>query len=705
MIQIIEDCELVGVADPLGKKTGFLIPVFFSPVSNALLVEERSSNGRVAGYSPLHPQETKIVQTSSGHSRIGNSPHWAFGLGEDVLVGRGEQRREELKKALSGRFLLDRPILALEVTEFLDLKRDRNNLAKKIFRDMSHKSIDVARRWRDLAILTTDINAALLDQQTDRAGDVKPFATPTLAAQVRGSEVAIRSSSALHFEGKIFRVRLEKIVRNCLAELSDLYERPDSDWIFRFHEVRDTRAAPDALPQVGALVYLADRELPISDPSGYGGQESIAIYPHDQSRQFMSDVLAFELPSYVSFLLDDAYGDILSGSSELNRRRPLGLALRPGRSKDLLRSEVEALSRYPHPTVVVTQQSPPGFLRDAFSGEMRDAVNLLSPSWYVDGQWVLPSKTSAFMRARGLGPQKAVDALAQLYERCRLLKMNTSTGVTFLSAEAGRATGFREFAALLFPQLDWKYLPKAPRVKQPIDAALLVAMDLDADDEYRWQSHCKTIESIARIREWETEVVGDNNRERRLELRSSGMDVELKILRDKPRGGRTSYQQPPRFDIGKLDKLVLVDEANAGMILSRLERYGDLLVTPRDLCCFDPTADSIWVLHALQLKRMSHWMVSKSRTVHVALICRAAIEQGMAEVDDTQRLLAALEDPLLGQGAFLATSRMKSSEPGCELTLKFVSRGSNIPLPDQFSSFGSFLLRIDQQGPTLITAE
>ncbi|CAH2405627.1 hypothetical protein [Mesorhizobium ventifaucium] len=705
MIDLINDCELVGVADPLGKKTGFLIPVFFSPASNALLVEERSSNGRVAGYSPLHPQETEILPTLRGQSRVGDRPHWAFGLGDGVLVGRGTQRREELKNALRGPFLMARPMLALEVTDFLGLKEDRNNLAAKIFADLRRKNAEVARRWRDIAILIPDIKAAWLNQQSDLTAGRKRGAIPTLAAQVREPEVAIRFSSSANFSGGTFRVHLERIVRNCLAELPDLYEEPNGDWIFRFQEARDTRDALDASPQARALIYLADDALPFSEPNRSGGYDSIGIYPQDKSREFIGDVLASETPSYVTFLLDDAYGAILDGAPELHHRRPLGLGVRAGRSKDLSRSEVQALSRYPHPTVVITQQSPPGFLRDTFSGELRDAVNLMSPSWYGDSQWIFPSRACAFMRARGLGPQKMLDALAQLYERCRQLKLDTTVGVAFLAMETAPSMRAYEFARVLFPQLDWKDLPKEPRVKQPIDAALLAAIDSNVDDEYRWQSHCKIIETILRKRGWETVVAVETNHEKRLNLHASAMDVELKILRDKPRGGRTSYNQPLDLNIENIDKLALVEDANAGMVLSRLERYGDLLVTPRDLCCFDPAADSVWSLHALQLKRMSHWMVSKSRTLHVALICRVAMERGMAEVDDAERLFTALKDPGLGQIAFLASSRLKTSELGCELKLRLVSRGSNIPLPDQFSKLGSFILRVDQNGPAMFSEE
>ncbi|WCJ65063.1 hypothetical protein [Agrobacterium tumefaciens] len=705
MIDVIKDCELVGVADPLGKRTGFLIPVFFSPASNALLVEEQSSNGRVAGYTPLHPQETKILPTLSEQSRVGDWPHWAFGLGDGVLVGRGTERREELKNALRGPFLMARPMLALEVTDFLGLKGDRNNLAAKIFANLRQKNAEVAQRWRDLAILVPDIQAAWLNQQSELTAGRKLGAIPTLAAQVTEPEVAIRFSSSGNFGGGTFRVQLETIVRNCLADLPDLYEEPNGDWIFRFQEARDTRDAVDASPKARALIYLADDVLPFSEPRRSGEYDSIGIYQPEKWREFLGDVLASKAPSYVTFVLEDAYGAILDGSPELYQKRPLGLAVRAGRSKDLSRSEVEALSRYPHPTVVITQQSPPGFIRDTFSGELRDAVNLMSSSWYGDRQWVLPSRACAFMRARGLGPQKMLDALAQLYERCRQLKLDTSVAVAFLATETASSSSTYEFAKVLFPQLDWKDLPKEPRVKQPIDAVLLAAIDSDTDDEYRWHSHCKIIETILRKRGWETVVEGETNREKRLELHASEMNVELKIIRDKPRGGRTSYHQPLDLNIENIDKLALVDDANAGMVLSRLERYGDLLVTPRDLCCFDPAADSIWSLHALQLKRMSHWMVSKSRTVHIALICRVAVERGVAEVDDAERLLKALMDPGLGQIAFLASSRLKTSERGCELKLRFVSRGSNIPLPDQFGKLGSFILRVDQNGPAMLSAE
>ncbi|KQV41230.1 hypothetical protein [Rhizobium sp. Root1204] len=699
----IERCELVGLADPIEKKTGFLIPVFSHPMSNALLVEERDEDGRVAGFAPLQPQETKILDAPRNNSQIGEWPYWAFGLGGKTIVGQGDENRRELETALHGRFLLERPLLALEVAEFLGLHADRNTLANKIYEKMRRDRPDVADRWRDLAILTEDVNATLVRKKASQRDLSDMAALGPVTLRVEGRQVIVRGTVPGSTQSRSWAL-LRDIIENTLRDLRGLYEQASEGWNYRLPSSRGETAYPRSLSfdlsSLDALVYVADEGTPPTDPNLSARIDSIGVYPPGQSEQFIADSVGFEGPSFVGFLLDDAYGHIEPATMHYAQRRPLGLALRTKATPRLSRAETEALSRYPHPTIIITRRSPSGFTQNVISGELRDAVNLLSANTTERNRWSVPFDKSIFMRASGLGPDRSNDAWAQIYERCRKLGVGSTAGIAFLSESDRRPDAESDdIARLFFPDFTREQIPTSTKRKRRIDAAIIV--DHLPSEGMGWNRHCKTIENITRLKGWEIRESAEAEHGQVYQLKGPSDRFELVVARGKPSDRRYSFEQIPHIDLGGVDRLILLDDANALTVLSHLESTGQLIVTPRDICAFAAKSGTVWTLYSYQLRRLSHWMSGKSRTHYLAMLCQSAIRRGNVDSYDSERFIAALSDEQLGDSIHLTSSNARFFPTATELRLKFSSRNSNSRVPSIFRDFDTFVLRVDETGPHL----
>lgn len=210
---------LLGFADPIGLGSGFLTPLFGAG-GNALYVQKLDRECRIAGFEALDDFDGRIVHVDHELVERGYPYIWAFAFSHlDRVVGQGEAGRQALTERLNDGSLKDRPMLAVDVAEFLELPRERLAWAHHVFDRLGGQNSEAAKAWRDLSILTPDVRGLLASEK-----DGDGWADRLVVLQ-RGDEIRVRGLPP-HFQGQEAQIT-DKAIRAALADLELDLSRTD----------------------------------------------------------------------------------------------------------------------------------------------------------------------------------------------------------------------------------------------------------------------------------------------------------------------------------------------------------------------------------------------------------------------------------------------------------------------------------------------
>lgn len=699
--------NLIGFADPLGKGIGFLIPVFASPgSSNSLRVEHVNRRNLVDGFVDLDTHDSKIWPARPSSSFVGAKPHWAFGFGNgEILDGIGDENRTKLRERINDDILAKRPLLALELADFLKLKTERIRIAKSAFERLQTITPKTATQWRDLSILTPDLRAALEKAipKTERKRALLNL--QRLIAVVRDDLVTLHGIEEKP-AGHTWEV-IDESTKKALKTLSSLYEAPRDGWRIRLAEIRPTDAPSHLRENPKALIYLsAEEERRSKHNEPVSRVDDLLVYPPGRFSDFVSQSSEPHIPNFILFNLDSQHAreSLHPDSQEL--RKAVYIAVRS--NADGLRSaEHYALEKIQNPTVVISGRFQMGrpMTRPTVSGETRDAINLLSalPSPYLVRE--LKQKASFFIRSKGTGPSELDDAWAQVYSRCWRLGVLGSYGVRFeieseSESDRRRRSNPSRICDLLFPNL--KPIPVRPYTAANratrMDAAVLVAADLHLLEHKEGiaEDYEKVVKRILRFQRWSIRQARDHTSpDLAIEGPRSSFDIQTKWNFRKRRA--YSFRSLLERDLRQIRSLIATEDASAREILAALFNDGVLLVNIRDLSAFSAETGTIWMLLASQMRRFTRTMLGRSASQYFGLLIQVAIQQDnvFASETDVGKLIRAIHQLEGDDGSGITCSRVIYEDGRAIASLSFYSSD----IAQRWSL--KFFLEIEPTGVTL----
>jgi len=670
--------QLSGLADPLGLRTGFLIPVFTRQQVNSQFIEQIGPDGRVSGFDSLHPQDTFILRVDGGTSGVGQLPHWGFALGKQVLFGQGDENRDQLEAAMDTPFLEERPMLSIEVAEFLGLKERRIKLAAKIFRELSRQG-EIAASWRDATILTSDLREALAKRVSEREVDFT-----RLVARVEESTVFLAGLDRRAQNLKIVR----SVVVDTMRSLQPLYNSELRRWDVRFvnepeGELKQRRSDLDRLR---GLVYVADekvRGFPDPDRELIDG---LRIFQPWQYESFKREASTSQTPSFILYTLRPYLPPIQRFGSESGRMWPLGVALRDNVSAVMRTSELNALNRYSGAKIIVAK--PPAiFTSSGMTGELRDALNFMADAHHSNLN-KLPFETGVFLRARGNQPNREADAWLQIYERCVRQGIRNPVGLKFEGGDDSGSDALHT-EALFLPEL---LSLMTDRTKFPgrraIDAAALVQFDESSEVSERRHEEL-SIEFMRRLGFNLEHSFGRAGRQY-AHSEVDGFEIALGYPR------RTSAYKLYDLWSQELDdmrRFVIVDDADPTAVLEAIADRSELLLTLRDVAVLNGPSPNVWVFLGSQMRRFASSVASKSRTHYFALLIEAARRHGRLRIDGTKDIIDSLQNERLGRSLHIVTSQATFEHGICSLRFRIVDRLA------EYETSERYRLSIDSDGP------
>lgn len=654
--------DLVGLADPVGAGIGFLIPVFSRPGSNTLKVERANKSGIVENFVDLEPQEVRLLPAGSSRGEVNQPAHWAFAFSStDILIGQGDGIKDLLRARLSDQIFDERPLLGLEVAEFLEMESARLDFASKAFERLRQITPTTADDWRDLAILTPDLRNAL-------AHTVPPSTLKTLLPNFRRITATVRDDVVeIHGVGQpkesgTHRL-LSTVVNSTLAHLARLYGNSQKDWKLSFKTSPSPRASKEEeedQPSDGlkALLYLAQER------SRAAHIDETRVFGRDEFNDFANRMLDFQGRSFVLFSLEAKHSMRLPTFSGLRRGSPIGLGMRASAST-LSASERRALDKFPHPTIIISGRFTMGpRAANPVAAEARDAISILTSMPYSQRERAIRRRTF-FVRARGLGLDQKDDALAQMYSRCWKFAQLKSYG-WLVDVQKERALPTRSnLGELLFPQFETISIRDRENKRlRKVDAAIFLAADNPefADPSDQLGEYFEIVPRILETRGWKPQRHGGQTAFIIRSPRRTSFKVETNsYLRDDRRG--FYYGTLLDRDISQIKTIVATENASAREILTALAERNELLATVRDLLGFRAENGTIWTLLGSQMRRFTRTVMGKFVSQYFGFLIQAAIMHD--NVDMPQEVASRIIDEVrhsLDDGARITCSKVEHLE-------------------------------------------
>lgn len=680
MSNFVDHAQLSGLADPLGMRTGFLIPVFTTRRVNAQLIEQISADGKVSGFEPLHPQDTSVLPVGGGMSSIGKLCHWGFGLGKDLLYGQGDENRDKLEAAMDMPFLEQRPMLCMEVAEFLGLKQRRIQLAERIFRDMSSKR-DVAVAWRDASILTPDLRDVLAKDGSNQGLDFT-----RLVARVEGSTVLLAGLDKRAQNSKLIRRGIQQTMRSLTGLYANSFERWDIKFVNIAKRQPEDLASELDIPR--GLIYVADEQIRAFPSRDDKLVDGMRIFQPGQHESFRLEASRSRVPSFILYTLRSHLPRIERFSSDSGNMWPLGVALRDSSHPVPRTAEIYALDRYEGTNIIVAK--PPGIFGAAgFTGELRDALNYMADA-HRSNLHQLPFEAGVFLRARGNQPNRDADAWLQIYERCIRQGIVNPTGLKFESDVSAESDPLQT-EALFFPGLISLMTDKTkfPR-RRVIDAAAVVKFD-NSNVATGLQHEERCIAFMKRLGldfERGRGQIGWSDRQGEVNT----FEISLGYGR-----GRTRYQLDDawRAQPEEIRRFVIVDEADPRAVLEAIAKRRELLLTLRDIAILSGRSPNVWLLFGSQMRRFASGVASKSRTYYFALLIEAARRHGHLPRDWASFIEECLYGGRLGSSLHIIISQTIFEHGICSVAFRFVDRLAEPEKTDRLRLF------LDKDGPRI----
>jgi hypothetical protein len=322
--------------------------------------------------------------------------------------------------------------------------------------------------------------------------------------------------------------------------------------------------------------------------------------------------------------------------------------------------------------------------------EGMDALGVLFELWH-DRERLFRGEDAFFVRARGIGPDRQVDAAAQVFDRM---------------ADMGIAAR------------DMSLVAPAHLRRQGIDIDPVVKRLLRGRVVSEFRAHWSRTP-------FDIGVFGELNRLRRINasfytdtvavsLRRRGLAVSgrkertLVALRqisfrlaedDGRKRDGLQLEHMPRldWDVEDINTVVVSERADLTMIVGQLAA-GELWATCRDVLALDSESPNLWMVIAAQLRRVSRAMGGAPKQAYLEWLLRTAFRRDAIELRDPWPLVEVLNDPDFRERYELSASYLEPNRFGVRARIHVRSRYSDTPLPH-----GGVLIQltIDPDGPAI----
>lgn len=679
--------RLLGYADTVGMGVGFLIPVFDQQGSNTLLVQRISVAGTILDFEEVDNIDAQIFYVEPMPVVAGEEAISAFAFArDDIVSGRVGAFRKELAARIDDPALAERPLLSIEVAEYLELAKRRLGFVRSALDRISKTSSKAARDWLDLSILTPDLRSALVRSNPRIGAGIR-----RVVASIDGNQVIIRG--APQDGGDNLGFELEHTVHKVLRELNAVYPLPRGGWKVRV--ARSDMKRRTARPE--AVVWLADR-----------GDRGAQTYIQDDFAWRVDAYRADELEEFreAAEESETAPFAVLRGRQEAISREVGTLVAHRVTTIEIgsliqFRSDGPELYRsspsrahihVPAPGFPGTRNSPKAIgatVRQIVAAVLAIEEGRRGP--VLEGGWV-------FFRTAGSGSAPSVDAWATLYDRI------WSTG---LSAHGGYSLGrlrpsryndrYSAWAQeILFPSARaiHDHRTDLEMRKSRMDAAILLSLESRFHQD--WAAHAKAVKAVLSQGGWNPSGTSRGPDAWALEIEPMGtirfVQTKAGAIADRPTWDLADLLAG---NLATIDTVAVTCDATAPMILAHLQARGTLVVNMRDICSAR-AEDGIWSILGAQVRRLSSGQTSRARSHFMALLVKEAFRYGSVDFEEAGALFDAIHGPTLGGEVQLSWSRVRQTPEGTRASVRLLAGVSNQYLQngtDLIQPFSIFLHR------------
>jgi hypothetical protein len=678
--------ELVGLIDPSGLMLGFLIPVFRDEIRNAPLAQRVDASGRIAGFEPADEPDATLVKVGRAAATEGDTAYWAFALGGDcVIVGNDGGALERLANILDDPKLRARPMLAMEVAEFLEMGERRDVFAADAYRNIAKASAVGARGWRDLSVLTSDIRRILA-----RLRGRNEAWTKNIVLAIVGDEVVVQGveKSLTDQQIKVLSEAIDEATR----AMPRLFAIPNGGWRIAFIKTADEEHVDARLMVVGRVAD--DLRKRLLRPGGLT-LELATVSGLDTPAKLFSETKA------PLFIVYDSRDPQSSGEAIEFSRRYRATAIALGTLPRLLPDHGPTfLSRYPETLIelpnsgVFRASRPQG--TDAVAIQLAVAVGIEARQQRIE----LPHPRSILLRAAGVADDATVPAA--LYDRAWSLGLVPWDSVRIASAPDpvdSRDEG--SIARALFDDVPVADTPTIRRALASSRASSALLVSSNAADEHDERNHGTRTKNMFAIQRWK---VSDTVRGKNHPIHVFGACTEFTVFAERP------PPEPPRnwnleeilsAGLENVDRLRVTCAASPGAVLAHLSQTRELVVNMRDLVGLRPETATIWSVAGAQLRRMVTAMHGRPRTHLIALFVQGALRAERVSYPDAGILQEAIMSGSLGEASHFVLDSVKRFDHAAIANVRLVASSRNPYAPLGADLAMPFRLNVLSGGPAI----
>lgn len=426
----------------------------------------------------------------------------------------------------------------------------------------------------------------------------------------------------------------------------------------------DLPPAPD-LQQ--PLIFVVDRAV---DPRGALPRNiDAALYRGAEEEDFLEAASAQRGPIFLIFspaTLDEAAH--VADRLRALERPFVSISVEPGRrtpDADMRRHMAEAMS----PVVSVQRQTGLFAHAGSLSGEIGDLIRLLIAGW-LDRDRYIQGGAAYFARATGAGSVPLGDAAAQIFDRLWQMRIPVHD-TTVLVTDASKVRNVNVGVSTISTLLDPWHLEQATRPSGVRSPDLAVFTPLSHIDQHPSDPYRAVIDALAK-EGWKLEW--DERGRDHLDFQMAGggpvysgrMSREAGHLAIKP----DAWPGIGAFSFTDLDALVVTPDADIATVAERMVIDREFWVTSRDLLAFPPSAASLWLLLASQMRRMGRSIDGRGRQLYLRLLLSAAFD-ARAVLHPEEGLLSALVfDPHAFEHLRVSASAYAASSQGARCRLR-----------------------------------
>lgn len=666
--------RLVGSLDAWEAGIGFFIPFFSHPRANALFIQNVDPNGRITSFTPIELPSDAYICLPERQVSIEDQAVWSFVFGpDDIIVGQGQEEKGKLAVRLGDIFFRERPLLALEVSEFVNEPTTRVRFARSAFERFATASNKSANVWRDISILTPDVVSALSSlprSQTKYAiPDLTRVVTTTESDQILVRGINIGSARAANIDAII------NCIKSAYSRLEELY----ADKLVKFPRI--VFASPH-IPSPAPIEWHGDAKaiLVIEDPQ------------LDWLRYRFADNPALAIHAYLASEMVQGAAYLRSGErpiftvAQLGREprhrsslfRAVHLSLQYRRPGPLGQRDQMRMADLPRPSVLIDARrntSSPAAER-ATAETISDVITVLLGKSGDGGPRHSIDELRHFIQAPGTGPKPDLDAWCQLYNRLWRLDLIGGHGFRF---DLNGPLAFDEDQSIqpvidaMFPGLERWTIPApvshvarrgktvavlvspahASKLHQPTIHRNAVAMLLQQQgwrvrDQERMKNPLDPLDAMRALKV--------DGRYDSFECATYDHESELNRM-----GSDDRYLE---IDPTSVSRIVATELAGPDEILARLVWRGELLATVGDLSLCAPERGAIPSALAAQARRFMGLRPSTARAQYLAMLTNNALANRSTYTDHEISSYTAnairkyIHDPAFGRSLSLGYTRI-----------------------------------------------